>query len=40
MFGYPFPGPLQVLFKNVTAQTGRTGQAELDVITGQTSLTG
>ena len=40
MFGYPFPGPLQVLFKNVTGQTGRTGQAELDVITGQTSLTG
>ena len=33
MFGYTFP-------ENVTSKTGRTGQAELDGITGQTGLTG
>ena len=40
MFGYTFPDPLQVFFENVTSKTGRTGQAELDGITGQTGLTG
>ena len=41
MFGYPFPGPLQALFNNVTGQTGRTGQTEhQDGITNQTGMTG
>ena len=43
MFGYPFPGPLKALFKNVTSHTGRTGQTGLshqDGITGQTAQTG
>ena len=43
MFGYPFPGPLKALFKNVTDQTGRTGQAKLshqEGIIGQTGMTG
>ena len=43
MFGYPFPGPLEALFENITDQTGRTGQAELahqDGIIGQTGMTG
>ena len=40
MFGYSFPGPLQALFKNVTGLTGRTSQAKLDDITGQTGTTG
>ena len=43
MFGYPFPGPLQALFKNVTGQTGMTGQTGLSDqkgITGQIGITG
>lgn len=41
MFGYPFPGPLQALFKNVTGQISRTDQAEVSDqvgITGQTGI--